>query len=384
MRRGQPTLLFSFTIVVGIVRVFAYAGMPIGQTLSLSTIVHFVSIHLLGFAYAAFLVAALSKATATRAAQIALYAQFALFLAPFVDVGAGLSLSAYEATYLGLFGGSPGSIAAALAYGAIIAWGVWDASMGLRTARSVLAAVAVLAGAVGLPLLAVPWPASLLFNTPAWGMHLGLAMYYGLLAALFLAAAVGFANRTVYRKIRRGLEPVSAVGFALLPLIGIAGAGRLAFPPNGAEPLQRLQIEGPYIVGSAVVAAALWVQWRLIRSPAWGPLRLEAAAVAKVVALAVALVLGTGPLVVAGLAASAAWLGAYRGWPLLAVVASIAVLVGNLTAVPVDFTDVSFGPIVLAVPLDPIAAPSIGGVVAAVAVGTANVALGALTSRTSA
>ena len=267
MRRGQPTLLFAFTVAVALARLFAYAGMPLAQELSLAALAHFVALHAMTFALATLLVAALSRATATRAAQVALYAQALLFLAPFVDVGLGLSLQSYDATYTGVLGGTPGSALAAIAYGLVLAWAVWDASLGQKTARGLLAFVAAAGGIVGLSVAAVPWPLGLLAPFP-WGVHVALAVYFGVLASAFLHLAMRFANREWDRQMWPEVQPLANLGFALLPLVGIVAAGRLALPPNPAEPLLRFQIEAPHMLAAATVGAILFIQWRLVRSVA--------------------------------------------------------------------------------------------------------------------
>src|SRR3990172_7066292 len=146
MRGHQPTILFAFVVIVGLARALAYAGTPIGEALSLGALLHSVSLQILTFAFAAFLVASLSRATVTRAMFVALYAQAVLFLAPFVDVGLRPGLTDYAQTYVGVFGGSPGSMVAVLGYGAVVAWGVRDATLGPRGARTRGAALAGIRG----------------------------------------------------------------------------------------------------------------------------------------------------------------------------------------------------------------------------------------------
>jgi len=132
MRARQPTIVFAFTVIVGLLRLTAYAGSPFAQELSVAALLHYLALHILTFTFAGFLVAALSRATATRAAFVALYAQAVLFLGVFVDVGLGLALTDYGQTYTGVFGGSPGSLVSVFAYGSVIAWGVHDATLGQR------------------------------------------------------------------------------------------------------------------------------------------------------------------------------------------------------------------------------------------------------------
>ena len=384
MRRGQPTALFAFTVAVAVMRFFAYGGMPLAQELSWAAILHFVALHAMAFSFAVLVVAALSRATVARAAQVALYAQGVLFLAPFVDVGLGLQLPAYDGTYTGILGGSPGSAVASLAYGLLLAWATLEASVGSRTARTVVASAAAVLGVVGLSLAAVPWP---LLGLPPlhWGAHVTLAIYFGFLAALFLHAGIRFASRELHRQMWREAQPWATVGFALFPLVGIAAAGRLALPPEATEPVLRFGIEAPYMLAAATVGAILFLQWRLVRSRAWEPFHREAAVVAKLGALALAATLGLGPFLVAGLAASLMWLARTRWSPLIfGSTAGLAVLVGDLTAVAVDFTSLPFGPIRLLIPINQTAGLSTWGLGAAAIVAAA-VSLGSwLTSRTSA
>ncbi len=156
MQRGQPTVMFSFTILVAVLRVFAYGGTPVGEALSPAALVEFVVLNSLAFALAALLVVAMSRATLSRAAHVALYAQALLFLAPFVDVGLGLSIASYEDTYVAGIG-SPGALLGDVGFAAVVAWGVWDASVGTARARRVNAGVAAVLALAGMSLLAVPW-----------------------------------------------------------------------------------------------------------------------------------------------------------------------------------------------------------------------------------
>lgn len=384
MKPGQATVLFSVTLLVGGARLFAYSGMPLGQELSLAAVVHYLALHAMTFALGTLIVAALSRGTATRAAQVAWYAQAALFLAPFVDIGLGLSLQTYDSTYTGILGGSPGSIVAAVAYAGVLAWGAWDASLGPTQARTLHAFVAVSVGVVGLSVASVPWPQVFLERLP-WGLHIVLAAYFGLLAVLIVHTAIRFANPGLHRRMWKEVQPLANVGFALLPLVGIVAAGRLALPPNPIDPLQRLRIEAPFMVGAVSVAALLFVQWRLVRSEAWTPLQREAAVVAKASALAGALLLGIGPFLAAGLAGSLLWFARSRWNPLVfGAVAGLAVLVGDITSAALNFASVSIGPTIFYVPIDQNAGPSLAGIGLAAAVGVL-VAVGSrLTSRTSA
>jgi len=383
MRRWQPTLFFSFTILVGLARLFAYAGMPFAQELSLAAVVHYLALHAVTFALATFLVAALSRATATRAALVALYAQGVLFLAPFVDVGAGLSLSSYDGTYVGILG-TPGAVVSSIAYGLVIAWGVWDTSLGGRRARRMNAVIAVIAGIGGLSLAAVPWPQSLLEPLP-WGVHVVLAVYFGLLAAFLEHGAIRFANPTRHAAMWREVQPFANVGFALLPLIGIAAAARLAIPPGPGEPFQLVKIELPFAIGAASAAAALFIEWRLVRSRAWEPFHREAAAVAKGAALAASALLGVAPFLVAGLAGSLLWLSRSRWNPLaFGATAGLMVLLGDVTAAPHNFATAALGPVTFLLPIDQTAVPSALGVGLSSAVGVLVAAGSWLTSRTSA
>src|SRR2546425_1046530 len=291
MRRGQPTLLFAFTVLVGVARVFAYAGTPIGADLSSAALAEFIALQVLTFAFATFLVATLSQATAARAAQIALYAQGVLFLAPFVDIGLGLPLASYEDSFVAIIG-SPGAALGNLAYAAVLAWGVWDASVGGRRARNVNAIVAAIAAFAGLSLLAVPWPRPLVLTFVAWGVRLALALYYGLLACAFLALAIRAAMPSLYRQIVRRTDAAYLLTFALLPFLGIVTAGVLSVPLNAEEPILRFQLEAPYMIAAGCIGALLWMQWRLVRLEGWDPFRIEAARVLKVAVLGGAFLLG--------------------------------------------------------------------------------------------
>jgi len=382
MRRGQPTILFGLTMVVGLARLFAYAGMPLGQEYSLVAIVHYLAVHATTFALAAFLVAALSRATATRAAQVALYAQGVLFLAPFVDVGLGVSVRAYDLTYPGIFG-TPGAIVASIAYGGVVAWGLWDASTGAARAREIGAAAGMILGVVGLSFATLPWIRS--FVEPLhWGVHLVLAVYFGFVAAILEHASIRLANPDLHRAMWREVQLLPNLGFALMPIVGVVAAGRLALPPNPSEPFQRFQIEAPYMVGAAAVGAILFIQWRLVRSRAWEPFHWEAAAAAKIAALSLALCLGVGPFLAAGLAASLLWVSRSRWNPIaFGAAAGLAVLVGEMTTLALNFATIAGGPASFLVPIDAAVLPTGTGVVAAAAVAIL-VALGSwFTTRTS-
>ncbi len=383
MRRGQPSILFAFTMLIGLARLLAYSGMPLAQDLSLAVVLHALALHGMTFALAALVVAAMSRATATRAAQVGLYAQGVLFLAPFVDVGLGLSVSSYDATYPGIFG-TPGAIVASIAYASVVAWGVWDASLGAARMRESIASLSGFLAFLGLSVAALPWPGAFLEPLP-WGVHLVLAAYFGLLAAIFGHASIHFANRPLHREMWREVQLLANLGFALLPLLGVMAAGRLGLPPSPAEPIQRFRIEAPFMMGAVAVAAVLFVEWRLVRSRAWAPFQREAAAIAKGAAIAGALLLGIGPFLVAGLAGSLLWLSRSRWNPaVFGIVGGLAVLVGDLTVVPIDFAAVTAGPVTFFVPINQVALPSPAGLSIAAAVAFV-VALGSwLTSRTSA
>lgn len=385
MRARQPTMVFGFTVLVGLLRAFAYAGMPIGEELSVPAFLHYVGLHILAFAFAAFLVAYLSRATTTRASFVALYAQAILFLAAFVDVGLGLALSDYGRTYTGVFGGSPGSTVAVLAYGAVIAWGVHDATLGPRSSRILGAALAGIGGVLGVSFLAISWPRAALFGVPGLSIHLSLAVYFSVLAAIFLCLAIQRANPAAFREIRNHTGPEKAIGFSLLPVLGVFVAARLLVPQVPNDSWQRFPFEFPYVLAGMMCAAALWVQWSLVRAHGWGPMRLEAVAASMVVALAFALPLGPFPFVAAAIAGSAAWLGRVpRGGIVVGIVAGFAVLVGNLTVVAIDFAEPSIGPATFLVPLNQNPSLSLGGVVVVAAVGVLVALVAYLTSRISA
>jgi len=373
VRRGQPTILLLFVVAMGLARLFAYAGMPFAQELSLAAVVHYVALHAMTFALAGLIVGAMSRATTTRAAQVALYAQGILFLAPFVDVGLGVPVDLYDATYTGVFG-SPGAVVAALAFGAVIAWGVWDASVGRGRSREATAVLAAALSVVGLSIAAIPWPRSLV--TLSWGTHVALAAYFVLLAAVFEHAAIRFANPGLHRHMWREVQPVANLGFAILPLVGVAAAGRLTVFINSPVVL-------PYVLGAATVGALLFIQWRLVRSAAWAPFQREAAAVTKLAAVSIALLLGIGPFLAAGLAGSVLWLGRSRWAPVaFGAAAGSAVVVGDLAVAAIDFTTLPVGPTTFLVPVGPTALPSLAGVASAIVVFLA-VAFGSwLTSRT--
>lgn len=383
MRRGQPTVLFSFTILVGLARVFAYAGTPIGQDLSVAALAEFAAIHVLAFSLALLVVGAFSRATATRAAQVALYAQAVLFLGPFVDVGLGLPLVAYEDTYVA-GAGSPGALVAAIAFASVVGWGVWDASRGgrVRWANAVLAAAVSVAG---LTLLAVPWVRPLVLTHVTWAVRLALAVYYGALASVLLVLAVRVTNPAVHRQFWRRPESLGLPAFALLPLAGLAVAGLISVPADPADAILRLRLDAPYMGTAAGVGLLLWTQRRLVRGPAWGPLRLEVAAVVEVVLLLAAFLLGWTAFLAALLAASLVWLERDRATPIaLGALAGLAVLVGNLTAEAVDFADSAVGPALFTVSVDQWGVPTPFGALAALAAGVAVAGISWVTSRTSA
>ncbi|TLZ50764.1 MAG: hypothetical protein E6K18_06665 [Methanobacteriota archaeon] len=386
MRRGQPLVLFVFTVLVGLARVFSYAGTTIGQGLSFSLMIESVALHAAIFCLVAFLMTAFSRATVTRATQVALYAQALLFLAPFVDIGIGAPVGGYWTTYGGFFGGSAGSLLAGAALAAILGWGVWDASVGRSAARRTNAVIAALLGFVGASLVAIPAPELLLIAPIGWEGHIALAVYYGALGAALSAGALWFGNRGALRSLLREIRPVTGCGFALFAVAGVLSASRFADAPLSLEPITRLQFEGPYFLAAAVAAASLWVEWRLIRSTRLGPLRIDGAIVAKVVALAFALVLGVFPFVAVGLAGSLAWLGRdTRTSPLIGLVGTLAIVAGNVSVVAVDFVAISLGPAILFVPISPDSPPTVFGLAVAGAVGIL-LALETLrpTSRTSA
>lgn len=385
MRARQPTMVFAITVLVGILRAFAYAGTAIGQELSAPAFLHYVALHILTFAFAAFLVASLSRATVTRAAFIAMYAQAILFLAAFVDTGLGLALADYGQTYTGVFGGSPGSIVAVVAYGAIVAWGVHDATVGPRNVRRTAAGMAAMGGVFGISFLAVPWPRVALFGVPGLSVHLLLAVYFSILATVFLGLAIRRANPDAFRTIRTQVAVDRTLGFSILPLVGVIAAARMLVPQVPNDSWQRFPLELPYVLAGMVCAAACWVQWRLVRARDLGPLRLEAAAASKVVALAFALPLGILPFLAAAIAGSAAWVGRVRrGGIVVGVVAAFTVLVGNLTVVAVESAEVSVGPATFLVPLNQNPSLSLESFVVAAVAGVLVALVAYVTSRISA
>jgi len=385
MRARQPTIVFVFTVVVGLLRLIAYGGSPMGQELSLAALLHYVALHILTFAFAAFLVAALSRATVTRAAFVALYAQAVLFLGAFVDVGLGLPFTDYGRTYTGVFGGSPGSLLSVFAYGGVIAWGVHDATLGGRSSRAIGAVLAGVAGVLGISFLAIPWPRVAEFVVHPLSLHLALAVYFSLLGGVFLAAAVRRASPVAFRAIKRQIDPVRMIGFAMLSLVGAVTADQLINPLIQNAPPERYLVELPHVLAGIAVAAALWIQWRLVPAGAWGPMGLEGARVAKVAALAFALPLGIVPFLAAAIAGSVAWLGRVpRTGVLLGVIAALAVLVGNLTVPAVDTTIATIGPLTFLVPVNQNPILTLEGVLVAVVAGVLVAFLSYLTSRTSA
>ena len=385
MQSRQPTIVFTFTVILGLLRLFAYAASPIGLELSVTALLHYVALHILTFTFAAFLVASLSRATATRAAFVALYAQAVLFLGAFVDVGLGLALTDYGQTYTGLFGGSPGSLLAMLAYGAVIAWGVYDATIGRRGPRAIGAVLAGVAGTLGMSFLAIPWPRVAEFVVHPWSLHLALAVYFSLLAAVFLCLAVRRANPRAFRTIWQQIEPGGTLAFAVLPLVGAVTADQLIAPLIPNAPPERYLVELPHVLAGIATGAALWVQWRLARAPDWGATGMEGARVAKVVALAFALPLGIVPFLAAAIAGSAAWLARVpRGGVVVGVVAALAVLVGNLAVAAVDSVVTTIGPVTFRVPINQNPSLSLEGIVVAAVAGVLVAVVSHFTSRTSA
>ena len=255
MRALQPTMVFAFTLLVGLLRSFAYAGTTIGQEFSVPAFLHYAALQILAFAFAAFLVVSLSRATVTRAAFIALYAQAILLLAAFVDIGLGLALADYAQTYTGVFGGSPGSIVAVVAYGAIVAWGVHDATVGPRTSRMTVAALVAIGGVLGISFLAIPWPRAALFGVPGLSVHLLLAVYFSILAAIFLGLAVRLANPIAFHAIRTHVALARTIGFSILPVVGVVAAARMLVPQVPNDSWQRFPLELPYVLAGMMSAA---------------------------------------------------------------------------------------------------------------------------------
>lgn len=385
MRVHQPTMMFGLSVLVGLLRTLAYTGTPIGEDLSIAALLHYVALHILTFVFAAFLVVLFSRATVTRAAFVALYAQAVLFLASFVDIGLGLALTDYGQTYTGVFGGSPGSILSVFAYGSVIAWGVHNATLGQRSARTISAALAGIAGVLGISFLAIPWPRVAEFVVHPWSLHLALAVYFSFLAGVLLSLAVRRGNAAAFRAIFRQIDPVRMSGFAMLSLVGAVTADQLINPSIPNAPLERYLVELPHVLAGIAVAAALWVHWRLVRAVAWGPMGPEGALVAQFVALAFALPLGIVPLLAAAIAGGVAWLGrAPRAGILVGVIAAFAVLVGNLTVAAVDSTMATIGPLPFLVPVDQNPIISLEGVVVAAMAGVLVALVSHVTSRISA
>ena len=325
----------------------------------------------------------LAWATATRAAQVALYAQAVLFLAPFVDIGLGLPIASYADTYAAAFG-SPGALVAGVAFALVVAWGAWDASLGRGRARQLNAAFAGIAAVLGLSFLAVPWPRPLVVTYVTWGVHLGIAVYYGILVCALLALTIRYANPSLHAAFWRRSEAWGLPIFALLPFLGIVAAGRLAVPPNPAEPVLRSQFEAPYNLGAAAVGVLLWAERRIVRERAWGPTRMEASRLLMIVALVAAFLLGWGAFVATLAAGVLVWSERDRSSPVvLGLVAALLVLLGDATVVAVDFADVTAGPLTLTIAAAQGEWPTLLGTVVAVGLG-AIVGWTGSTSRTSA
>src|SRR3989304_2756445 len=121
-RAPQPTILFVFTVIAGPARALSYAGTSAGLDSSPAAWARYVMLHVLAFSLAVAVVAALSRATVTRAAQVGMAARFARFLGPFVDVALGAPVLRYEEGYVARLR-TPGGLAGAVAYGAVVAWG---------------------------------------------------------------------------------------------------------------------------------------------------------------------------------------------------------------------------------------------------------------------
>jgi hypothetical protein len=316
---------------------------------------------------------------------VAMYAQAVFLVGAFVDVGVGLPLADYGLTYTGPFGGSPGSVVSVLAYAAVLAWGVHDASLGLRSARIVAAALAGIGGAFGVSFLAIPWPRVAEFVVHGWSLHLALALYFSLLASAFLALAVRRANPAAFRVVWRHLDPSATVAFALLPLIGAVTADQLISPLIANAPPERYLVELPNVLAGMMAGAALFVQWRLVRANAWGPIAVEAARVAKFVALSFALPLGLASFLAAAIAGSLAWLGRNRRSRfLVGVIGAFAVLLGNLAVVAVDFVDGAIGPATFRLPVNRNPILTLEGFLVAIVAGVLIGLVSQLTSRTSA
>ncbi len=370
MRRGLATQLFAFTVITGLARALAYAGTPIGRDLSAAALAEYVSLHVLAFSFAAFLVAALSRASMARVAMVALYAQGALFLSPFVDLAFGLPYDTYAATYIALPGGTAGGVIGGLAYGGIVAWAVWGAARRAKNLRTAYAVLAGILAVLGLALLAIAWPQGVFSPVPAYGQHTGMAIYDGLLALAFLDLAVRLTLPASHRAFWRRRDVGWLPAFALLPLVGVVAAGRLALLPLGNDPFQRPQIESPYVLGALAVGLLLWLQRTLVRLESAGSLRVELARLVKVVALALAFLAGPAPFFATLGAASLMWLERDRANPFaFAGIAALAVLVGDTAAVAVDFADVAVGPLALTFAIAQGMWPTAAGIVSAMVAG---------------
>src|SRR3972149_2130468 len=155
MRARQPTILFVFTVIVGLARALSYAGTSAGLDSSPAAWARYVMLHVLAFSLA----------------------------------------------------------------GAVVAWGVRDATLGPAVARSATAIAAGLLGPVALSLLVTPWPLPLLEDatTIPWGVHLAMAPYFGGLACVCLAIALAVANRPLHREFWARSESMWLPVLVLLP-----------------------------------------------------------------------------------------------------------------------------------------------------------------------
>jgi hypothetical protein len=237
----------------------------------------------------------------------------------------------------------------------------------------------------GLVVLAVPWVRPLILTYVTWSVRLGLAVYYGAVACGLLALAVRVTNPTVYREFWRRPDAAWLPVLALLPFAGFALSGVFSVSTGASEAILRLKLDAPYMGTAVGVGVLLWTQRRLVREAAWGPLRIELAAIAKAVLLLAAFFLGWTAFLAALLAAGLVWLEQDRVRALvLGAIAALGVLAGNLTAEAVDFADVAIGPATFTVSVGQWAAPTALGATASIAAGVAVAGIAWLTSRTSA
>src|SRR3990172_1386978 len=386
MRARQPTILFVFTVIVGFARALSYAGTSAGLDSSPATWARYVTLHVLAFSLAVAVVAALSRATVTRAARVGMGGEFALFLGVFVDVARGAPVLRYEDTYVAGFG-SPGALVSAIAYGAVAAWGARDATLGPAAPRGATAIAAGLLGPVALSLLVTPWPLPLLEDatTIPWGVHLVMALYFGVLACVCLAIALAVANRPLHREFWARSESMWLPVLILLPLAGVVASGRFGIPQIAFEPAPGLKIAAPYVLAATALGGLLWVQRRFLRLDADGPLRVEIATIVKVAILLLAFFLGPVAFLLAGLASSLVWLEGDRANPrVFGVIAGVTVLIGDTAWAAVDFfPETVVGPLAFRIAVYAWTVPSLLGLTTAVSTAAVVAFAARATSRTS-